>query len=298
MTSTPEPDELEGPGLPRDPHDYALRRRGFGVGFWAMMAFAVLCVLAGVAVDRLGPKLFPVRNAQAAPPQSGAAALSTPAASDEAAAGQPAPPLSAPAAAPPALAGLSARLDRLESGDERLREAAAEALAAADLAQAAQTSRPFADQVEALRPLLPQSSALRALSAYAQTGAPSRAQLAIQLGAIADHVVVAAQEPAKDAGAFAHLTHVLAAVFTVRRVDRLTGDDPDAILARAQARADDGDLEGAVRALDQLSPAGRDAAAPWAAQAARRIAIDSLAASLRADAERDLGATAPPAAAN
>src|SRR5580700_6763674 len=123
MTSTPEPDELQGPGLPRDPHDYALRRRGFGVGFWAMMAFAVLCVLAGVAVDRLGPKLSPVRNAQAAPPQSGAAALSAPAASDEAAAGQPAPPLSAPAAAPPALAGLSARLDRLESGDERLREA-------------------------------------------------------------------------------------------------------------------------------------------------------------------------------
>ena len=202
------------------------------------------------------------------------------------------------ASSPPALAGLSARLDRLEAGDERLREAAAEALAAADLAQAAQTSRPFADQVDALRPLLPQSAALRALAGYAQTGAPSRAQLAIQLGAIADHVVVAAQEPAKDSGAFAHLTHVLAAVFTVRRVDRLTGDDPDAILARAQARADDGDLEGAVRALDQLSPAGRDAAAAWAAQAARRIAIDSLAASFRADAERDLGATAPPAAAN
>jgi hypothetical protein len=297
MTSAPEPDELEGPGLPRDPHDYALRRRGFGLGFWAMMAFALLCVLAGAAIDRLGPRLFPVRTAQAPPAQSGAAAQGAPAASDETAE-QPTPPSAAPAIPPPALARLSARLDRLEAGDERLREAAAEALAAADLAQAAQTSRPFADQVDALRPLLPQSPALRALAGYAQTGAPSRAQLAIQLGAIADHVVVAAQAPAKDAGAFAQLTHVLAAVFTVRRVDRLTGDDPDAILARAQARADDGDLEGAVRALDQLSPAGRDAAAPWSAQASRRIAIDSLAASLRADAERDLAITAPPAATN
>jgi hypothetical protein len=295
MTSTPDPDELEGPGLPRDPHDYALRRRGLSLGFWVMMAFAVLCVLAGVAIDRLGPKLFPARNPQAPPAQSAAAALANPA-TDEAA--EQAPSASgAPIAPPPVIAGLSTRLDRLESGNDRLREAAAEALAAADLAQAAQTSRPFADQVEALRPLLPQSPALRALAAYAQTGAPSRAQLANALDTIADHIVVAAQEPAKDAGAFAHLTHMLAAVFTVRRVDRLTGDDADAVLARAQAHADDGDLEGAVHALDQLAPGGRDAAAAWRAQALRRIEIDALAATLRADAERNLATTAAPAPA-
>ena len=91
---------------------------------------------------------------------------------------------------------------------------------------------------------------------------------------------------------------MLAAVFTIRRVDKLTGDDPDAILARAQARADDGDLEGAVNALDQLSPAGRDAAAAWRGQAIRRIEIDRLAAQLRADAERSLALTAPPAPAD
>jgi hypothetical protein len=291
MTSAPDPDELAGPGLPRDPHDYALRRRGLSLGFWAMMAFAVLCVLAGVAIDRIGPQLFPVR-AQPMQTQGAAAGLPTPTLSDDAA--NPSPPISSAAAVapPPALAGLSARLDRLDAQNERLREAAAEALAAADLAQAAQTSRPFGDQVEALRPLLPQSADLRALAAYAQVGAPSRAALANALDGLADRVVVAAQEPPKDSGAFAHLTHMLAAVFTIRRVDRLTGDDPDAILARAQARADDGDLEGAVRALDALSPAGRDAAAGWREQALRRIDIDRRAAAIRVQAERNLAAAA------
>ena len=296
--SAPEPDDLAGPGLPRDPHDYAIqRRRGLPLSFWAMMAFAVLCILAGVAIDRIGPKLFPAKPTPAAPAASGVnAQLAAPAA--DAAAEQPVTASAAPAAAAPQqLAGLSARLDRLESGNERLREAAAEALAAADLAQASQTSRPFATEVEALRPLLPQSPALRALAAYAPTGAPSRAQLAGQLGDVADHVVVAAESPAKDSGALAHLTHMLAAVFTVRRVDKLTGDDPDAILARAQARADDGDIEGALHALDQLPPSGRDAAAPWRAAAVRRVDIDRLTAAIRADAERNLALTAPPSTA-
>lgn len=289
-----EPDELSGPGLPRDPHDYAIRRRGIPLSFWAMMAFAILCILAGVAIDRFGPSLFPARNPATPPPTNSAAISAAPADVPEE---QPQAASAAPTQAPPPqqLAGLSARLDRLESGDERLREAASEALAAADLAQASQTSRPFPGEVEALRPLLPQSADLRALAAYAQTGAPSRSALAGELDAIADHVVVAAQEPAKNSGALAHLTHMLAAVFTVRRVDRLTGDDPDAILARAQAKADDGDTEAALRALDQLSPAGRDAAAPWRAQAMRRIEIDRLTAAIRADAERTLAVTTPPA---
>ena len=116
----------------------------------------------------------------------------------------------------------------------------------------------------------------------------------MQLDGLADRVAVAARAPPKDSGALAHLGHMLAAVFTIRRVDRLTGADPDAILARAQARADDGDIEGAVSQLDGLSPPGRDAAAGWRAEAERRIEIDRLTAAIRTDAERDLAQPAPP----
>ena len=134
MTNAPDPDELADHGLPRDPHDYSLRRRGLGIAFWAAMAFGLLCILAGIAIDRYGPKLFP---AHAAP---------TPAPHGVASDFQPAPvgppPLDAAGASPssqpaqpsaPALASLTARLDRMDADDQRLRQAAAEALAAAEL---------------------------------------------------------------------------------------------------------------------------------------------------------------------
>lgn len=47
----PEADDDEGPaGRPR-----AL----FGVAFWIALLFGVLCVVAGYALARLGPQLFP-----------------------------------------------------------------------------------------------------------------------------------------------------------------------------------------------------------------------------------------------
>jgi hypothetical protein len=36
------------------------RRRGLGAAFWSMIAFGVVCILAGVLVARFGPVLFPV----------------------------------------------------------------------------------------------------------------------------------------------------------------------------------------------------------------------------------------------
>ena len=295
--TTPDPDELAGPGLPRDPHDYAVRRRGLGLAFWAAMAFGLICILAGIAIDRYGPKLFPPP-----PPKRGIADYYAPAAvplTPDLAPPSGAPPLTAApanAAQPPALASLTARLDRIDADNARLRQAAAEALAAADVGQAAQTSRPFAEQLASLQRLLPDSADLRTLTGYAEAGAPSRAALAMQLDGLADRVAVAARAPPPDSGPLAHIGHMLAAVFTIRRTDRLTGADPDAILARAQRRADDGDVEGAVHELDALSATGRDAAAGWRAEAERRIEIDRLTAAIRDEAERDLAAAAPPSA--
>jgi Tfp pilus assembly protein PilN len=288
--SAPDPDDIT---LPRDPHDYSLRRRGLGLAFWAAMVFGLLCILAGIAIDRYGPKLFPAHPAPP-PVQRGGASymqpVQIPPPSIDAVSDGPAPA----AAAPADVASLTARLDHLDAADQRLRQAAAEALAAADVGQAAQTSRPFADQLTSLQRLLPDSADLRTLAGYAATGAPSRAALAMQLDGLADQVAVAAREPPKDSGALAHLGHMLAAVFTIRRVDRLTGADPDAILARAQRSADDGDIESAVAELDGLSAPGRDAAAGWRAEAERRIEIDRLTAAIRTSAERDLAQPQPP----
>ena len=59
MTSAPDPVDSGDMDLPRDPADYARPRRGLGLAFWAVIVFGLLCVLAGVAIDRFGPTWFP-----------------------------------------------------------------------------------------------------------------------------------------------------------------------------------------------------------------------------------------------
>jgi hypothetical protein len=75
----------------------------------------------------------------------------------------------------------------------------------------------------------------------------------------------------------------------VRRVDtQATGTD--AILARAEHSAEDGDLEGAVAVLDTLPAPAKASLAPWLDKAERRIEIDRHIAGLRAQAVADLAA--------
>ena len=112
----------------------------------------------------------------------------------------------------------------------------------------------------------------------------------MELSGIAAQVSVATHAPAKNAGFLDQLAYAVSRVVSVRRVDaQATG--ADAVLSRAERRADDGDLEGAVNLLDTLSSATvRDALAPWRERAVRRIEIDSHIAGLRAQAVADLAA--------
>ncbi len=293
MTRAPDPADSADIGLPRDPADYSLRRRGLGLGFWIGIIFTGLCVVAGVTISRYGPVLWPVKAARPAaisPPATPGPTVAP--AADQAAPPPPAARALAPPLPSPEVMALSGRLDRLESDQRRSARAAAEALAAAELSEAAQASQPFAGQLAGIDRLLPDSAELRDLRQLAATGAPSRPALAAELAGLADRAAVAARAPAAGAGLLAHLTHALAAVFTLRRVDRVTGGDPDAVLARAQQHANDGDIEGALKSLDALPRGGQTALADWRLQAQRRIAIDRHVAALRTAALRDLGPVA------
>jgi len=288
MTRAPDSADSVDIGAPRDPADYSLRRRGFGLAFWLMIGFGFLCVLAGVAVSRYGPVLFPVKVtspiAPAPPAVSGARPAAAPAAPS------PVTPWPAPAGPTPSpeLRALSGRVTQIEADQRRAARAAAEALAAADLSEAAQSSQAFEGQLAAVDRLLPDSPDLRALRTLAAAGAPSRPALAAELAGLADRAAVAARAPAPDAGVLAQITHALASVFRVRRVDRVSGDSPDAILARAQQRANDGDVAGALKAVDGLPAGGRAVLADWRARAQRRIDIDRHISALRTAALRDL----------
>jgi hypothetical protein len=300
MTSAPESADLpgpafNGPGLPRDPADYGLRRRGLGAAFWAMMAFAFLCIVSGFAVGHFGSQWFPVKTASAGPPAPVAASTTASPPIGPASTPGPAPaPVTAAPASPPApsveVAALGARVDRLQADQQRAALASGEALAAAALSEASQSSRRFDDQFAGLDRLLPDTTDLRSLRALAETGAPSRSALAAEFADAADRADVAAHAPPPGSSLVARVIHALASVFTVRRIDNLTGDSPDAVLARAQRLVDDGDLESALKQVNSLPLSGREALADWRGRAGRRIEIDRLVGNIRAAAVRDLAA--------
>lgn len=275
MTITPDPAEL---APTRDPGAYGRRPLLTG-GFWVMMVFCALCLLAAAAVVVLGPRLSAMRrvaSAAGAPPVATAPAL-------------------APATAPSVLArapsdasaDLTARVQRLEGAQGRVLDAAAAALAASALSDAAAKPAPFAADLAAVGRLLPGSPDALALAALAQQGAPTRAALAAQLTDLGGELSTAARAPGRDASFMDRAFYAFSRVVSVRRVDTHAAGT-DAVLARAERRAEDGDLEGAVALLDTMPEGTKATLAPWRDKAERRIEIDRRIASLRTQAMASL----------
>lgn len=260
-----------------------------GVGFWIAIAFGVLCIAAGYALAKLGPKFLPPPTQPAPQAQADLHALDARLADIQARLPATAP--AAPAqdsAAPSQIADLQARLARLEGGEQRTVQAAAAALAVSTLAQAAEGAAPFPAEMAAVERLLPPSADLRALRALAAAGAPTRAAVAAQFPDAAARAASASRSPIQGQGGFARLIRAATAFVSIRRVDQLTGGGADAVLARAERRADDGDLAGAELELAALPQAGKDAMTGWTSEAQRRVAIDKALASLRAQALQSL----------
>ncbi|MBI1685976.1 COG4223 family protein [Caulobacter hibisci] len=278
MSAAPDPAEIAAPS---DPALYA-RKPLLGATFWVMIGLCVVCVGAGAAIAHYGPTWFskpgatPQASVSQGPVSAGFASSSSSA------------PAVAPAPEPPApsaeIGRLEQRLALLESGQQRTLDAAAAALAAASLAEASQGSEPFADAVASLERVLPMSSETRALERLARSGAPTVAGLAAGFDDLAGAASVAAHDPGPDAGALARLRHALSRVVTIRQVGSITGTSPDALLARAQARLDAGDVLGALKVLDGLPTSARPTLAAWRAEAERRAEIDRLVAAIREQA--------------
>ena len=279
MSLTPDPTEPSPPPLGRS--------RLLGPTVWLMIGFGLMCVLAGYALSRFGPHLFPV--------------MPKPAVSAELAGVRPlAPATTYPADEPPpldlspavsnsaAISELAERIEALEAEQSRTAEAAASALAAAALMEAAQTSRPFAEELAALDAVSPPSAELRALRRVAERGAPSRAALAASFPDYAARAAGAARAPGEDAGLMARLGAALSRVVTLRQVGDVPGKGVDALLARAERQVEEGDLDHALRTLDGLPPGGREALAPWRAAAETRADIDRRISAVRVQALEDL----------
>lgn len=267
------------PDLPRDPAAYRRRPLG-GASVWALVAFGVLCVLGGAGATLVAPRLLPSKPMPAASSPVPVAPVAAPAA------------LPVEVASPTAdeVARLQARIAVLENQGARTTEAAAAALAAAQLVDAAQGSRPFDRELAALRATAPGLPELSALARLAQAGAPSRTALAASFPPYAAKAASKARKPGDHATLGERLAYAAAKIVTVRRVDETTGSNPDAILHRAEMALQEGQVVTALKTLEALPPKAREALAPWREQAERRAEIDRQVTALRSRAVRALQA--------
>lgn len=183
---------------------------------------------------------------------------------------------------------LEQRIAALETTQARVSRAAAAAVAAGALADAAQGSAPFVGELAALERLAPTSRGIRALRPLAEQGAPTRAALAGEFPAAASRAARAARGQDEGSGFLASLSRAIGSIFSLRRIGGLEGEEPDAVLARAERRVDQGDLEGALAQLQSLPAPARQALADWTARAERRVEIERRVNALRSEALGDL----------
>jgi hypothetical protein len=276
---------------------------------WAGLVLLVVVAAISLWVWRFGGTLpmtvMPAVSAvsEAAPSDAGALQARVAELEQQLADARAAPPVAAPnpveAAATQALSG---RLERLETAQRRAGRAAAAAIAADVLAAAAQSSQPFPGELTVLERLTGDHAMVAGLRPLAEAGAPTRAALAAAFPAVAARAAAAAHAPTSDQSFLSRAVVALGSLINVRRVDDLTGTGADAVLARAERHAEDGDLEGALAQMRTLPRSAQASTLDWRDKALRRIEIERRIAALRTAALRDLaytdGDSATPEASN
>ncbi len=177
-----------------------------------------------------------------------------------------------------ALPGLEGAIDKSVAGTK----SAAAALAFANLRAAVADGRPYAAELATIKSFVPDPGDLAPLPAYADKGIPTVPELARSFAAGED-AALAAAAPAASGSILDRLLASAATIVKVKRVDEAaTGDSPSAVLARAQALIDKGDLAGAVQQIETLQGAPRDAFAAWLADAHARLGADDVVKRLEA----------------
>ncbi|QJE73212.1 hypothetical protein HHL28_09030 [Aerophototrophica crusticola] len=177
-------------------------------------------------------------------------------------------------------------------------EAEALVLAAGQLQSALAAGRPYSAELRAVEALAGRwpdlAPALEALRATAGVGLPTSVALYDRFKALAPEVV-RADRLRQDAGWVDQTLGRLSTLVTVRRASgEVAGDTVDAILARAEAAVDKGDLGKAVAELDTLQGPAAEVAAPWLAEARARVAAEQAAAAVADLAVARLGGGAKP----
>lgn len=184
-------------------------------------------------------------------------------------------------AAAEALAAVNQRLGAIErrldaQSDESARHAAL-LLAVSRLRAEVQRAQPFRQALAAVESIGGESLAmagawLETLKTHAARGVPTRAGLESAFAGVIESALD--RNPAADGDWWDSAQAEISRIVRIRRVGAdAEGDAPDAVLARAEAALEAGDL---ARAADQLAPLGDSvpAVSNWLREARARLAVD------------------------
>lgn len=179
----------------------------------------------------------------------------------------------------PDLTALTERIAKLETAiDKGMADSksAAAAIAFANLSSAVAEGRPFAAELATIKSFVADPGDLGPLPAYADKGIATVPELARSFAASRD-AALAAASPAPSGSLIDRLLASASTLVKVKRVDEAaTGDNPSAVLARAEALLDKGDLAGSVKQIEMLDGAPREAFSTWLDEAKARLSADAI----------------------
>ena len=195
------------------------------------------------------------------------------------------------------LAALPGEISNLADAQANLRMAAsgdtALVLGVLQLRDALRGTAPYEQELNALKSLAENDPALKTiiapLDSHAASGLPSLKDLQTSFPAMARNVI--ALERGEEAeGIGAGILRRLSSLVTIRRTGMVEGEDASAVVARAEVRLNEGDLEGAVQELAGLTGPAAEAAAGWRGDAQAKVTAAEILSQLGAQASARLTA--------
>ncbi len=195
--------------------------------------------------------------------------------------------------------GTQARLTDLLAKDDAARaedQALRTAVVAGALATAVARGTPFAEelavaqkQLAAAQTQAADTSKLAPLTPFAAGGIGDAVGLGHELEALAPALRQAATTTPATGSFLEKLSANAQRLVRITPIDEVPGDDPAAVVARLEAKASRGDIEGTLAEFDKLAPAARAPAQDWIAKAQARQAALAASRAFASDALAAVG---------
>lgn len=170
---------------------------------------------------------------------------------------------------------------RLEEAEKKLNEpredvAVARAIAAAALKTAIDRGGPFLAELDTFAGVAPDDPAVTDLRTFAETGIPSRSELAREVPDVATAIVEAVNQPDPNQSWSDRLMSSAKSLVSVRPVGNIEGESVEAIAARMEDKVKNGDLPGASAEWNNLPALGKQASAAFKQSLEARIRVEEL----------------------